>query len=320
MRPPPPGVHLMLFAFFDASGGLDRAAMSAQVEAAGAAGAAGIAVLGLATEVGKLCAQEQQQLVRWACADRDALPGARLPVGVTITGASVDEQVRLADFAVAQGADWLLLQPPPERGKPERFYFDFFAAAMARIAAPVGIQNAPEYLGVGLGPDALAELAGRCPNFVVLKGEAPAVAIQASCAAVGRSMPVFNGRGGLELLDNLRAGCAGVIVAAETLDLQVRAVEAFGRGDLQAAEQAYRRALPAIVFSMQSLDTLVVYGKRIAARRLGLADVHDRHCTLAPTPFGERVCERLALELGPLARAPRPADDAWPGRGAPDRV
>ena len=68
-RAPFAGVYPMLYAFFGAGGGLDRAALRAQVEYCVASGAHGIAVLGLGTEVSKLSADEREEVVAWA-ADR----------------------------------------------------------------------------------------------------------------------------------------------------------------------------------------------------------------------------------------------------------
>ena len=45
---------------------------------------------------------------------------------------------------------------------------------------------------------------------------------------------------------------------------------------------------------------LICYGKRIAAWRLGYADVYDRSPALEPTPFGLACARRYADELGPL--------------------
>jgi 4-hydroxy-tetrahydrodipicolinate synthase len=42
------------------------------------------------------------------------------------------------------------------------------------------------------------------------------------------------------------------------------------------AEKLYAEILPLVVFLMQSIDVLICYGKRHAARRLGLAEVYDR--------------------------------------------
>ena len=72
-------------------------------------------------------------------------------------------------------------------------------------------------------------------------------------------------------------------------------------GDEETAEALYTRALPAIVFAMQSIEHLVCYGKRIAAQRLAIDAVHDRSPGLVPTPFGTDCARRYAAQLGPLA-------------------
>jgi 2-keto-3-deoxy-L-arabinonate dehydratase len=294
------GIYPILYAFFDRDNKLDRAAMRRQMQAVVRAGAPGAAVLGLATEVNKLSRIEREQVIRWAIEDSE---GA-LPLAVTISGATVEAQRDLADFAVAQGATWLILQPPAlpagSTPQPETYYFDFFAAVMQGFDVPVGIQNAPEYLGVGLSSESLERLAAQCPNFRLLKGEGPSIVLAKTIARIGHLMPVLNGRGGLELLDNLRAGCAGMIVAPDCFDWQLRIYEAFADGDEARAEQLYQQVLPAIVFVMQSLDTLICYGKRIAAWRMGFDVEHDRDAALQPTRFGLEAARRFAEKLGPM--------------------
>jgi 4-hydroxy-tetrahydrodipicolinate synthase len=294
------GIYPMQYAFFDRGGTLDRAAMRRQVEAVLAGGAHGVAVLSLGTEVGKLSGDERRALIDWAAHD----VAGRVPVAVTVAGATVDEQVALAGHARSAGASWVILQPPPERGLPEAHYAQFFARVMDRVQLPVAIQNAPEYIGVGLGDEALHALARAHDNFVLLKGEGPALAIRRSIEALNGALRVFNGRGGLELPDNLRAGCAGLIPACDTFDFQVRIFELMRSRraeDEIEAESVYREVLPAIVFVMQSLDTLICYGKRLAALRLGLQEVYDRPPALAPTAFGLACVRRYASALGPLA-------------------
>ena len=91
-----------------------------------------------------------------------------------------------------------------------------------------------------------------------------------------------------------------MIPATDTFDFQVRIFERMRAGDEDAAERTYREVLPVMVFVMQSLDTLVCYGKRIAGWRLGLEEVHDRTPCLAPDPFGLACARRYADWLGPL--------------------
>ena len=96
--------------------------MRAQVDYVKKAGADGITVLGLATEVGKLTFAERCQVIDWAAEDT-----GDLPLSVTIVGNSVAEQVALLRHAEAAGAAWLILQPPLAGSYPASEYIDFFA-------------------------------------------------------------------------------------------------------------------------------------------------------------------------------------------------
>ncbi len=291
------GVYPILYAFFQADGSLDRAAMRRQVRGCLRNGAHGIAVLGLATEVSKLSEAERHQVMEWVAED----VGGRVPLAVTVYGASVAQQVSYVRAAKALGADWVILQPPPAKGLPEDEYVRFFGAVAERSELPVAIQNAPEYLGVGLSPQGLDTLRRNHENFTLLKGEGPALVIRRVIEQTAGKLAVFNGRGGLELPDNLRAGCAGMIPAPECFDRQARIFELMRTGnadDEAEAERIYQEILPLIVFLMQSIDNFLCYGKRITARRLGIAEVHDRAPAQRPTAFGLACAERCSAALG----------------------
>lgn len=290
------GIYPMQYAFFGRNGNLDRAATRRQVDVAVASGAHGVAVLGLATEVNKLSVDERFTLVDWVAED---LAG-RLPLVVTVAGATVEAQQSLARHAARAGAAWLVLQPPPERGKPQGYYIDFFAQVMASTDRPVAIQNAPEYTGIGLSDDELVALAGGFPHFRLIKAEGSATAVRSTIEALP-GFRVLNGRGGLELMDNLRAGCSGMIPATDSFDYQVRIFEAIAAGHIDEAAQLYQRILPAVVFVMQSLDALICYGKRLAALRMGaVGEVVDRAPAMEPSEFGLECLRRYAEDLGPL--------------------
>jgi dihydrodipicolinate synthase/N-acetylneuraminate lyase len=294
------GIYPMLYAFFDSAGHLDRAAMRRQVEGCLAAGAHGIALLGLATEVGKLTLAEKHQLMAWAAEDL----AERLPLAVTVTGASVADQLAFARAAADAGASWVVLQPPTGTSPAEADLVRFFGAVADGAPLPVAIQNAPGYIGIGLSDAALATLARQHPNLQLLKWEGPAAFVERTIAATEGRLRVFNGRGGLELPDNLRAGCAGLIPTPETIDVQARIFDLMAAGDPQSersAEELYASILPLIVYLMQSIDTLLCYGKRLAARRLDLGTVHDRVPALVPSEFGLRCLERYSRSLTNLA-------------------
>lgn len=287
------GIHAIVYALFDADERLDRAAMRRQVELCLEADVAGVCALGLATEVAKLGLDERRAVMDWVAEDA----GGRVPLGFTVVGPSVAEQTALARHAERAGADWLILQPPAAGTYAAGEYLDFFARVMDATALPVAIQNAPEYLGRGLAAEDVARLMERHPTMTAIKAEGSAIEVERLRAATGGRLRVFNGRGGLELLDGLRAGCDGFILAPDVVDHAVRLVRLFDRGDDAGAARAYADLLPAIVFAMRSIETLVGYGKRLFARRAGLA-VHDRAPALRPTDFGLSLVARHAEALG----------------------
>ncbi len=291
----PEGIWPILYAFFTRDGGLDRDAMRLQAQAVLASGAPGMAVMGLATEVGKLSPAERRQVVEWAAEDL----GGRIPLAVTIFGATPAEQGEAVRQAAECGAAWVMLQPPRQPGITEAELIDFFGAVIERSPIPAGIQNAPDLIGIGLGPGGIAELARRHANFTVLKGEGPATLIARVVEETDGKLAVLNGRGGLELPDNFRAGCTGLIPAPDCFEPQIAIWEAMTRGDEAEAERIYREILPAIVFVMQSVDHLICYGKRLTAARLGL-EVFDRAPGLAPNAFGLAAVARFARALGPM--------------------
>lgn len=289
------GTYPMLYAFFDAAGRLRRDAVTRQVEAAIACGAAGIAVLGLGSEVHKLGRDERRQMLDWTLA---AVAG-RLPVAVTIADGNLPDMIESARAAEAAGAAWLLLQPPRPPASSAHLV-RFFGEIAQSVTCPVGIQNAPEFLGIGLGAEDLLALNAAHPNMRIVKAESTALGVAATIAALGGRLSVFNGRAGLELLDNLRAGARGMIPGTETMDLQIAAERAFRAGDEAQAEALYSRVLPAVAFIMQGLSTFVLYGKLIAALRLGLAPSHERIPADTATPTGLAWAQRFAAGLGPL--------------------
>ncbi|HEX6144265.1 MAG TPA: dihydrodipicolinate synthase family protein [Geminicoccaceae bacterium] len=299
------GVYPMLYAFFDDGGRLDRGAMRAQIDYCVAGGAHGIACLGLGTEVKKLTPDERRAVVAWAAEDL----GGRLPLAVTVYGATPEEQSAFVRDAAALGTDWVILQPPQTGERwTEAGLVRFFGAVADRSPVPVAIQNAPQYIGVGLSDAGLDTLSRNHPNVSLLKAEGSAVETAMLIEATQGRMEVFQGRGGLEFPDVIRAGCVGMIPSVESVHLQSRLFELLITGDPRdqlEGERLYARLAPLMVFLMQSVDSFLCYGKRLTARRIGIEAVHDRAPALAPTAFGLACLEHHARVLE--ARDPAPA-------------
>jgi 2-keto-3-deoxy-L-arabinonate dehydratase len=290
------GIYPILYAYFDANGAPLREPLRAQVEASIRHKAHGVAILGLATETNKLDTNERRRILEWtaeAVADR-------VPLAVTVAEPSVHGQAAFVRAAKEAGADWVILQPPPVTGMSEPELLRFFGAVADSTDLPIAIQNAAQFLGVGLSNAGLKTLNRQHPNVCLLKGEAPAHVVERLVADTGGAFRVFNGRGGMELPETLRAGCVGMIPAPECFDVQVAIYEAMRAGRDDEAERLYREILPLIAFMMSSIDTFICYGKRIVARRLGIETVLDRAPCQRPTEFGLLMSERLSAGLGPL--------------------
>jgi len=287
------GIHAILYALFDGEEKLDRAAMRRQVEICLASGVHGMAALGLATEASKLAEAERMAVMDWVVEDT----AGRVPVALTIFGSSVEEQVRQVRHAEAAGADWLILQPPMVGQYSAAEYIRFFGRVAEKTSLPLAIQNAPALMGRGLTAADIRDLVRQHPNIRLVKGEGPVVDIAHLIEVTEGRLPVFNGRAGLELLENLRIGCRGLILAPDSIDYAVRAYEFFCDGWDEHAEEEYRRMLPGVVFTMQGIETLLCYGKRLFGERAGIT-IHDRGPAQRPTATGIEMVARYAAAMG----------------------
>jgi len=293
------GVYPILYSFYEANGQLDRTAMGRQVEGCIAGGAHGIAVMGLATEVGKLDVNERRQVIEWVGEDI----AGRVPFAVTVREGSVPGQIAFVNAARDAGADWAILQPPAIQGVPEMEYVRFLGAVADQSDIPLAVQNAPGLMATSLSNGGLKTLNKQHPNVCLLKAEGPAVYISQLMEDTEGAFDIFGGMAGIQFPDSLRAGCVGMIPAADLFDPQVRIYELMREGTPKAiaeAEALHRELLPLIVFMMSSVENFIAYGKHLAAQRLGLANGSARQPSVPVTKFGLEIMSHWARHLGPF--------------------
>ena len=293
------GVYPILYSFFDEQGQLDREAMRRQVEGCIAGGAHGIAVMGLATEVGKLDVNERRRVIEWVGEDING----RIPYVVTVGEGSVSGQIAFVKAAQAVGADWVILQPPAIGGVPEAEYVRFLGDVASQSELPIAIQNAPGLMATSLSNKALKELNRQHPNVCLLKGEGPATYLKQLMEDTDGAFDIFGGMAGIQLPDSLRAGCVGMIPAADIFDPQVKIYELMRQGTPEAiaeAERLHRELLPLLVFMMSSVENFIAYGKHLMAKRLGLKNGKARQPSVPVTEFGLQIMSHWAAHLGPL--------------------
>ena len=291
----PTGIYPMVYSFFDEDGSLRLDTYEIQIEAAIRSQAAGLAILGLGSEVSKLTPSERLEVLKFVSSN---LSG-RKPLLTTVYGNSPKEQIEFGKQAIQFGTDAILLQPPT-KALTDGALIDFFSEIVAKLNIPIGIQNAPEFLGFGLSNPGIIKLADKHDNFVMAKLECSAVQLQTMVKDLKENVMIFNGRCGLELTDNLRAGAAGIIPGIETIDKTNEIFRLFNCKKVREADELYSDLLPILCFIMQGIPHFLTYGKMLAARRLGVDFGGFRKPELMPTEFGKQCIKRFTDQLGKL--------------------
>ena len=286
----------MTYCFFNKNNSIDMQAMRDQISLITRLGSHGIACLGLATEVNKLNLSEKKKIIELVA----EVSNDRLPIIVTISGNNIHEYKKLIDIAQFYNASWIVFQPLLKKNTTDNDCFNFFNKIIPYVDTNtlVGVQNAKEYIGVGLNSSQILKLYKKFYNFRAIKGEASATLIQTEIKKYPKNLQVFNGRGGQEIIDNLLAGCSGIIPSLEGTDIFLKIYKLHQQKKIKEARRLYKKILPSIVFSMQSIDSLVCYGKRICAYRMGIKKIYDRKPALVPTNFGIKLAKKFAEDLG----------------------
>jgi len=293
------GVYPVLYAYRTADERLDKEALRRQIECCIASGAHGITILGLVTEVFRLSAEERLQLVQWTT----EIVAGRVPVAVTVGETTSYGQIDFCRQSASMGASWLILQPPQVKGVSEAELVRFLGKVADTCSLPVAIQNNPISMDVSLSNAALMTLLRNHQNITLMKAEGQALFVAEFALEAAQTCDIFAGHGGLEYLTNLRSGCVGLIPAPELVDVQVKLHNLWVEGtdaSRAKAEALHKAILPVTVFMSRGLPVILTYGKRLMAKRIGLAQVHGCSPEVIPTAFGLQEIDRFFTELGPL--------------------
>jgi 4-hydroxy-tetrahydrodipicolinate synthase len=141
------------------------------------------------------------------------------------------------------------------------------------------------------------------PNVSIVKVEATALAVARLHDEVEGMVDIFNGRGGIEMVDSLRAGAVGIIPGGESFDVLVRIFEAAWsktpEGEAEA-DRLYSSILPLLVMLMDSMECFLLYGKQVLGERLGIAETSPREPHGLASAFGLGLVRRHAAALGKL--------------------
>ena len=289
------GIFPILYTFFNKNNSIDYKLMEEQISLIITKGSNGIAALGLATEVNKLKLKEKIKIIELIA---KKTPNS-FPKAITIQANNYKDYYNLVEVSKSNNADWLILQPIIKQNTTDKDCYNFFKNLMPLTKGTLtGVQNAKEYIGVGLSSHQILKLYKKFNNFRAIKGEASSIYMQKEIQEYPKDLIVFNGRGGQEIVDNFKIGCKGIVPCLDGADKFIKIYKYYKQNKLSYAEREYKNILPNIVFIMQSIDSLVCYGKRVCAFRMGVKNVYDRKPFLKPTNYGIKKSKNIAKSLG----------------------
>lgn len=226
-------------------------------------GADGV-VLAMVSEVLRLSSAERMQLAEHAC--RVARPRGTVVVSVGAESSHTAECY--ARHAESVGATAVMAVPPVSVALAEEQLLNYYRRIVQAVTIPVIVQDASGYVGRPLPISLLARLLDEFGPRLLFKPEAVPIGPRLSelhSATAGRAQ-VFEGTGGIALIDSHRRGIVGTMPGADLIDGIVALWRALQSGD---AARAYRVWLPlaALVSLQHSLDAFLAIEKYLLVKQ-----------------------------------------------------
>lgn len=227
-------------------------------------GADGI-VMAMVSEILRLSDDERDQLARQACHLAEGKGAAIISVGAE--SSRVAE--RHARHAESCGATALMAIPPVSIAVEERELSDYYRRLLEVVAIPVIVQDASGYVGRPMSIAFQARLLDEFgPERVLFKPEASPIGPRLSAlrdATDGRAR-VFEGTGGIALVDSFQRGIVGTMPGADLISAIVPLWNALKTGDMDRAARIHE-PLAALISLQTSLDGFLAVEKHLLIRQ-----------------------------------------------------
>ena len=236
---------------------IDYSTLSKEIDFAFREGADGV-TLAMVTEILRLTDAERDELVEKVV----AFVQHRGPVIMSVGAESNRQAIRNAQVAEKAGANALMAIPPClTRCQPERLEA-YYRSILDATSLPLIIQDASNYVGNAIPIATQASIFASAPERVMFKPEAQPLAQNLSLLrdATGGTAAIFEGSGGLALVDAYHRGIAGTMPGTDVPWAIVAIWRALRSGDYARAGEIHSR-LVALVSLMHSLDAYLAIEK-----------------------------------------------------------
>ncbi len=266
MTRPITGVLPVLHTPFTEDDRIDRNSFQREIDWAFSTGADGVCVA-MVSELLRLTTDERLELTEAMV----EFANGRGPVIASAGAESTKAALGYARHAESVGCDAILAIPPVNTPLPSAATADYFKALADEVALPLIIQDASAYVGQAIPLDVMVELLETYGHEKILfKPEAAPIGPNLSALrdrTQGRAR-IFEGSGGILLVDSFRRGIAGTMPGVDLLDGIVALWRALEEGDEEAVYRIYFPICAIVALQLQAgLDGFLAVEKHVLFKR-----------------------------------------------------
>lgn len=293
MARPLRGVLPIVHTPFTVEDRIDAQALRREIDWAYGVGAHGLGT-GMVSEILRLTYDERRELTEKIV----ECSAGRGSVFAAVGAESGKQALVYARHAEKTGCDAVMAAPPLTTGLSVAAHLDYYRELADGIAVPVIVQDASGYVGRAIPLEVYLRLLERYSDEKILfKPEASPIGPNLSALrdATGGRARIYEGSGGILLIDSYRRGIVGTMPGMDLLDGIVALWNALERGDDAAAYTVYFPICALVALQLQAgLDGFLAIEKYLLVRR-GLWESDRRR-----TPHGWTLDAETAREVDRL--------------------
>ena len=258
---------------------IDREILAREVDWAFNVGADGV-VAAMVSEVLRLTHDERIGLAD----DLIEMAAGRGAVITSVGAESTRQAQEFARRAQASGCHAVMAIPPISASLPDDQLMGYFCDIADAVDLPLIVQDASSYVGGAMSIDLFIRLLDRFgPDKILFKPEASPIGTNLSALRdrSNRRAKIFDGSGGVHLIDAYRRGIVGTIPGVDLLDGMVALWRALQSGDDESAYQTYFPICAIVNLQLQAgLDGFLAIEKHLMVKR-GIFNDESRRGRLA---------------------------------------
>ena len=247
------------------------------------------AVLAMVSEVLRFSAEDRRR--QWQLVLK--LIDGRIPVVASVGAESTYIATSLAKWAEIDGAAAVMATPPSAFATLSNEIKDYYVAIIESVKIPVIVQDASNYLGQPLDISLYVDLIDKYgAERVQFKPEAKPVKERLEMlrdASNGRAL-VFEGQGGVDLLDTYPIGIVGTMPGAEVPWALVALFKALKEGNWDRARSIHT-PLAKLISYQTTLDAYVAVEKYLLVKQGIFTSARQRG------PVGFILTNEMKLEI-----------------------